>query len=608
MRYIVNLIFEASKDTLRSLIAIVILVPFGMGILVLTIYDLITESRGRPRTQPLPKFYFQKIKKFLFRLVPRPTRSKIILVAITALFLFYSVSLVKVGSSLPSPSQLYISQRPLTTQIYDRQGKLLYQFYEGYNRKLIQLDELPKELVQATISIEDKNFYSHPGVDISGILRALKVQFAEGVTQGGSTISQQLIKNTLLTSDRTITRKIKEVILAIWLEKIYTKDEILQMYFNEVAYGGPAWGIEAASQMYFGKSASNLDLAESAYLAGLPASPTEFSPYGTSPEKGKDRQQEVLRRMIEDGFTSKVEAQEAFSLELAIQPPRSDINAPHFVMYVKNLLAAKYGNRTVSQGGLKVVTTLDLGVQESVQSIVSTEVSKLANLRVTNGAAMVLDAQNGQILAMVGSKEYFGSKDGNFNVTLALRQPGSSIKPITYLTAFKKGFSPGSILLDTQTTFKNPWGQAYSPVNYDGKFHGAVTVRQSLGSSYNVPAVKLLSIVGIAEMLQTSREMGITTLNNPEDYGLSLTLGGGAVKMIEMMSVYQTLANSGVNHSPLAILTVTDSSGNIIEDNRNREGKKVVPEELSYLVTDILTDNRARTPAFGENSLLKIPK
>lgn len=571
------------------------------------------SKKGRPRKTPLLSFYFKKAKKTFNYLVPRSSRTKFALISLFIILLINSLIISKLLTRLPSPYTLTTTQRPLTTEIYDREGKLLYQVYEGRNRKLIKLAEVPTYAVQATIAIEDKHFYLHPGIDPLGIARAFKSNFPHWFDkqptsyglQGGSTITQQLIKNTLLSPDQTFGRKIKEVLLAFWAERIYSKQEILQMYLNESPYGGPAWGIEAASQMYFGKKTVALTLAESSYLAGLPAAPTQFSPYGVHPEQGKKRQEKVLKRMVEDGYISQKEAEEALSQPLTFQPPTTGIKAPHFVMYVRSLLAQKYGERVVSQGGLKVITTLDLDIQEMAEAVVAHEVAKLQTLKVGNGAAMVTDAKNGQVLAMVGSTDYFNPNGGNYNVALALRQPGSSIKVITYAEGFKQGYSPGTTLLDTPTTFSS-WGKGYSPVNYDGRFHGLVTIRTALGSSYNIPAVKMSSLVGVSNMLKTAKDMGITTLNKPEEYGLSLTLGGGAVKMIEMMGVYGTLASGGINFPSQAILSVTDASENILENNKEAGGKRVLTEEVAYMINHILADNRARAPAFGVNSFLKI--
>lgn len=520
------------------------------------------------------------------------------------LFFLYTYFTFQAAISLPSPNRLLATDQPLTTEFYDREGKLLYRLYEGKNRTLVNLADLPAFLKQATIAIEDKNFYHHPGIDLLAIARAINQNLTSTSIQGASTITQQLVKNSMLTPEKTYYRKIKEIFLSFWVERIYSKDAILQMYFNEAPYGGPAWGIEAAAQTYFGKSARDLSLAEASFLAGLPASPSEYSPFGTSPQKGKDRQKEVLRRMVEDRYISQAVADQAQSAPLEIKSQQVPIFAPHFVMYVRDLLSAKYGPRVVSQGGLKITTSLDLGLQAQVEEIVKDEVGKLAPLNVQNGAAMVTDAKTGQILAMVGSKDYFEPQFGNFNVTLSLRQPGSSIKPVTYAAAFKQGYSPGNTILDAPVIFKDGVN-SYSPLNYDGRFHGPVSIRTALGSSYNVPAVKMLATVGLVHMIQTAKDLGITTFNDVGRFGLSLTLGGGEVRMIEMMGVYGSFAKGGVRNIPTPILKVTDSNGNILEEAKP-EVEKVLQSEIAYLVTDILSDNSARTPAFGPNSLLNI--
>lgn len=564
-----------------------------------TFWEKIDEPKKKGKNRNL----FWKVLRIIFS---KKIRLAFFSVAITACFITYSYSLVKIANDLPSPKKLLTLPTPTTTEFYDRNGTLLYRFYEGKNRTPVKLSQIPTSLVQATISVEDKNFYSHFGVDFYGIARAGLSLLKNGDVQGGSTITQQLIKNTLLTPERTLDRKLKEVILAFWAERIFTKNEILEMYFNEVPYGGPAWGISAAARTYFDKDVSELTLAESAYLAGLPASPTSYSPYGTNPELAKTRQAQALRRMVEDGYINQQTADEALNEELAIKLPVNEIKAPHFVMYVRNKLSEKYGPRFVSQGGLKIYTTLDFKLQEKAEEILSQEVEKIKSLNVSNGAAMITDAKTGQILAMVGSKNYWDPLNGNFNVTTALRQPGSSIKPITYATAFKQGFSPGSTLLDTPISFRNFW-ENYTPVNYDGKFRGPVTIRTSLGSSLNVPAVKLLSIIGIPDMLRTARDLGITTLNDPNRYGLSLTLGGGEVKMIDMMTVYGTFSQLGKKYPAQDILYITDSKGNTLENNSHPIGETVLQPSIAYLISDILADNKARTPAFGPNSLLIIP-
>lgn len=569
----------------------------------LTLYLFQNSPKKKKRSKQKKQFIVFKILGTIF---PYKVRLAIFTALIGFLFVTYSYFLVDIAHDIPSPNNLKTLPTPTTTEFYDRNGNLLYRFYEDKNRTPVKLSEIPPALIQATIAMEDQNFYKHPGVDFSGLARVAYLFLKEKKVQGGSTITQQLIKNTLLTPERTVSRKAKEIILAFWTERVFNKNEILEMYFNEVPFGGTAWGIAAASQTYFDKKVSDLNLAESTFLAGLPASPTVYSPYGNNPALAKERQRLVLKRMVEEQMITQELADQTFAQPLDIKPPTNQIFAPHFVMFVRALLNEKYGERYVSQGGLKVFTTLDLSLQEKAQQIVKEEVDKIKNLNVSNGAAMVVDAKTGQILAMVGSKNYWDEDEGNYNVTTALRQPGSSIKPITYATAFKAGYSPGNIILDTPITFKNFW-ETYTPVNYDGRFHGAVTIRTALGSSYNIPAVKILSVVGLPEMLKTAKDLGITTLVDPNNYGLSLTLGGGEVKMVDMMTVYQTLSQNGKKYQTKGVLKITDTKGNIVEDNTDDKGQNVISPGIAYLITDILSDNKARTPAFGPNSLLNIP-
>ncbi len=540
-----------------------------------------------------------------FRLAPR---TKITLaLSVFLIFIFsYTTFLLTAAYQLPTPTRLISSGQPLTTEIYDRHGNLLYRMYDDKNRTLANLSDISKDLIHATLAAEDRNFYHHVGIDMVAIIRALYHNWKNGSQEGASTITQQLIKNSLLTPERTYTRKLKEIILALWVERIYSKDQILQMYYNEAPFGGSIMGIAAASQTYFGKSPSQLDLAESAYLAGLPASPTQFSPYGSQPYLAKLRQKDILDKMVEQKYITKAKATAAFAEDLNIKPLVNNIHAPHFVFYVKEQLEQEFGPRLVSQGGLKVYTTLDLGLQEQVEKIVKTEIDQDKSLNVQNGAAMVLDAKTGQILAMVGSRDYHYPEFGNYNAAVSLRQPGSSIKPVTYATAFAKGFNPTSIILDTPVTFSDEWGNGYTPVNYDGTFRGPVTLRQALGSSLNIPAVKLLATIGIDSFAQTARDLGITTIDNPRRYGLSLTLGGAAVRMIEMIGAYGTFSDGGTLHTPTGILKVTDSNNHILDEYKDSP-KQVISPQIAYLITNILSDDNARSLAFGPHSLLYIP-
>jgi 1A family penicillin-binding protein len=516
--------------------------------------------------------------------------------------------------SLPSPEKV-LRREGFSTKILDRNGRVLYDIYADQNRTPVELSEVPKYLRDATVAIEDKNFYLHKGFDPIGILRGLSRIFTRGYAQGGSTLTQQLVKNVLLTSERTLSRKFREFILAIQIERRYSKDEILQMYLNEAPYGGTAWGVEAASEVYFGKSVRDLSLVESAILAGLPQRPSVYSPFSSTPKAYVERTKQVLRRMREDGYINEEQEKEALSqLEnVKFQKRGANFKAPHFVQYVQSLLEERYGEAVIQQGGLKVITTLDLELQEEAQKIVTEEIEKVIPKHITNGAAVVIDSQSGEILAMVGSRGFDDPDiDGQVNVTLSLRQPGSSFKPFTYVTAFKKGYTPATLLMDVPTEFPGGENQPpYKPVNYDGKYRGPIQVRYALGNSINVPAVKMLALVGIRDTLETAYDLGITSLPPTKDtlarVGLSLTLGGGEVRLLELTSAYAAFMNEGFKVEPVAILKVEDSKGKILEDNRPQKGNRVLTPEQAYLIFDILSDNEARKEVFGANSLLNIP-
>lgn len=524
--------------------------------------------------------------------------------------------------NLPQATDLTVKEQHVSTKILDRNGEVLFRIYEDENRTLLPLSEIPHAAVAATIAIEDKDFFVHHGFSISGIVRA-GISNSQGKSlQGGSTITQQLVKNRLLTSERTFARKVRELLLSILVEIQYSKEEILEMYLNQVSYGGNAYGIEEASQKFFGKSARELNLAESALLAGLPQSPSTYTPFGANPELAYTRQEEVLRRMVEDGYISLEQAEQAKKEPLIFNENKIDIKAPHFVMYVKKLLAKQFGEELLNTGGLEVRTTLDWSVQQEAEKIVRDEIASLNRLNIHNGAAMVTNPQSGEILAMVGGVDYFNfAQDGQVNVTLRPRQPGSSIKPITYALALENGKSTQSIIDDSPITYHTLGSKPYSPKNYDGKFHGKVTLKEALGSSYNVPAVKTLAEVGISNMIDLAEKMGVTTWKDRSRFGLSLTLGGGEVTMADMTEVYGTFANMG-EHIPLdPILEITDYNGTVFYqnhcalgdlDNSENEksgcnGEQVIKPETAYLITDILSDNVARTPAFGPFSTLTIP-
>lgn len=527
------------------------------------------------------------------------------------LTLWFGVWWVK---ALPSP-ELLRERRPIvSTKIYDRNGILLYKVFEDENRTVVPLTEISPHLVQATLAIEDTHFYEHWGVSVRGVMRAFVHNLQSDSTHGGSTVTQQLVKNTLLSTERTWERKIKEAVLAVAVDYFYTKEEILAYYLNEVNYGGAIYGAEEASQWYFGKPARDLTLAESALLAGLPQRPSAYSPYGSYPEQGLVRQREVLAQMEAVGYITPQQRQEAEQETMVFRPATFDIIAPHFVMFIQDQLSQQFGEAVMRQGGLEVYTTLDVTVQASAEAAVAHELDRLQRLRVSNGAAMVTNPKTGEVLAMVGSHDYFDIEhDGQVNVTLRERQPGSSIKPVTYATAFERGFRPSSTIEDSPVTYTAAGSPPYSPKNYDGRFHGRVTLREALASSYNIPAVRLLAEVGIETMVAKARAMGITTWNDSSRFGLALTLGGGEVTMYDMAQVYGTFANGGQTVPLNPIVSVTTYDGKELYRNpcanaqQPCNGRQVLSPLTAYQITSVLSDNSARTPAFGPRSVLHIP-
>ncbi len=514
---------------------------------------------------------------------------------------------------LPLPTKLSSVNAPQSTQIFDRNQKLLYSIYSGKNQTFIPLSSIPKYMQQATIAVEDKDFYKHGALDFRAIFRSLFSIIVRKELQGGSTLTQQLVKNSLLTPERTILRKIKEVILAFATEALYSKDKILEMYLNQIPYGGTAYGVEAASQIYFGKKAKNLTLAQSALLAGLPEAPTTNSPCGSHPEFAKERQVMILNKMFEQKYITKEQKDNGIKEALKFQQcSDNNISAPHFVLYVKDLLIKKYGEKMVEEGGLRVITSLDSAIQNFSEKVVSDQIDKLEGYHVTNGASLVTNPATGEILAMVGSKDYFDSDiDGNVNIALALRQPGSSIKPINYAVGLMKGYVASTAFIDEPICFPTNQKKEYCPVNYDGKWHGVMQMRYALGNSINIPAIKMLKVNGIANMIATASAMGITTFNDPPDrYGLSLTLGGGEVTMLEMAEAYGVFANGGYRINIHPILKVADKTNKVLEEYNPPKspifGKKVLPEGVAFIISDILADNNARLTEFGPNSSLKI--
>lgn len=521
----------------------------------------------------------------------------------TAAFLFW------VFWGIPFPTQLASSQVPVSTKLFDRNGKLIYEIYADKRSSPVKIEDLPPYVEQATLSIEDKDFYKHFGISFSGIARAFYKTVTGKRLEGGSTLTQQLIKNTLLTPERTVKRKVREVVLTLVVEAIYTKKQILELYLNQIPYGSTAYGIGAASELYFGKQAKDLTLSEATLLAGLPASPTKYSPFGAHPELAKERQKIVLRRMVEDGHVTQEEADEAYAQNLNYLE-QQELKAPHFALWVKEQLAEKYGEATVEKGGLRVTTTLDLDLQDLAQEAVATEVAKLKKSNVGNGAVLVTRPKTGEILTMVGSKDYFAKdEDGKVNIIFAKRQPGSSIKPLNYALAIEdKKITPSTVFADISTCFQVTGQRPYCPKNYDGNFHGAVQTRFALGNSYNIPAVRTLAVNGIDHFIDFATKMGITTFSDPSNYGLSLTLGGGEVMPYDMAVAFGVFANSGIKQPLISILKVTDWKGKVLleEDLNKIEGERVLSQGTSFLISHILYDNNARVDAFGPSSFLVV--
>ncbi len=545
----------------------------------------------------------KKNKKLLLKIV-----GLLFLIAFS-LFLAGLTMLAKIAKELPSPEQFVGLQIAQSTRIYDRTGEiLLYEVHGQEKRTIIPFEEIPKYVKLATIATEDQNFYTHPAFSWRSIIRALFVNIREGrIVQGGSTITQQLAKNAFLTPERTFYRKIKELILAFWLEYTYSKDEILGFYLNQITYGSNLYGIEAASQAFFNKPARELKLYQSVILAALPQAPSYYSPWGTRVDELKSRKNNILNTMFELGFIDKEEKIRNQNREVVFAPPNlGSIKAPHFVRKVKEYLNNKYGKETIKKGGLRITTTLDWSLQEIAERVIREGAER--NERLYNGknAALVAqDANTGQILALVGSRDYFDiENEGKFNVAShGLRQPGSAFKPFVYIAAFKKGYSPETIVFDLPTEFNttnNP-DESYRPRNFDNKFRGPVNFRQSLAQSINIPAVKALYLAGINNTIKIAQDFGIATIKDPDRYGLSLALGGGEVKLIEIVGAYSVLSQEGIKRQQSLILKIEDSTGTILEKHTT-QSTRVINPQFAKLINDILSDQEARRGLFQGRS------
>jgi len=527
----------------------------------------------------------------------------IVLLGLSTVILF-----VWISHDLPDPNRLIDRQIAQSTKIYDRTGQtILYEIHGGEKRTLVNLNDIPDYVKNATIAIEDKDFYKHGGFSLWAIFRTVVTDIIFHKTAGASTLTQQFIKNAILTNEKTFTRKIKEIILAYQVEKKFSKDEILQMYLNEIPYGSTAYGVEAASQKYFGKSVKNINLAEAAILAALPQAPTRYSPYGPNKDLLIARQQYILDLMVKQNYITKDQAIEAKNYKLVFKEQTDNIIAPHFVMYIKDLLANKYGETMIEQEGLKIYTTLDLYKQKIAEQVIDQRApANQDKYQASNAALVSIDPKTGQILAMVGSKNYFDdSIDGQVNVALMPRQPGSSFKPIVYTAAFAKGYTPDTILYDVVTNFSNDPANPYEPHNYDDKEHGPVTMRQALAGSLNIPAVKTIYLTGIDNVLNLADKLGYTTLSDRSRFGLSLVLGGGEVKLLEHTNAFGAFAREGILHQATGILKIEDKNGKVIEEYQD-QSTQAIDASIVRLTNSVLSDNSARAFIFGENNYLTL--
>ena len=536
-------------------------------------------------------------------------------VFIVSAFIYYA-------GQIPDPMAIVARKVNESTKIYDRtENAVLYDVHGEEKRTIIPWDQISGQIKSATLAAEDHDFYNHRGIDFRGILRAAYKDLTSlSASQGGSTITQQLIKKALLGDEKTLARKIKEIALSIEVERKFSKDEIFWMYLNQIPYGSNAYGIEAASQTFFGKYVKDLTIAEAALLASLPKAPSYYSPYGNHYSELINRRDYILQQMNELGYISEKEYKSAIKETPVLKPSQDIISAPHFVIMVREYLISKYGEDMVENGGLKVTTTLDTNLQSIAEDVV-TKYGKIneEKYKAKNAALTAADPKTGQILVMVGSRDYFDIKnEGNFNVATAQRQPGSSFKPFAYATFLNKGFTDSTILFDLKTEFNpscDPNGnqeydafgiKCYNPQNYDGAFRGPVTAREALAQSLNVPSVQVLYLAGLDNTIDLAHKMGITTLNDRPRYGLSLVLGGGEVKLVDMVSAYGVLANDGVREAPSFILKVVTGDGTVLEDYRKDE-EKILDPQVARMVSDILSDNKARSKVFGYNSSLYFP-
>jgi len=561
------------------------------------------------------KFLHKNLKKIVF------------LCLIVGLFGLGSVILWLSNFQIPDLNSFESRKVAESTKIYDRTGKItLYNVHEDIKRTQVPFENISRYIKNASVAIEDSSFYEHHGIEFKSIIRAILANLtAGGYSQGGSTITQQVVKNSILTTEKTITRKLKEWVLSLKLEKVMSKEQILSIYLNETPYGGNIYGVEEACKTFFGKSSADVTLAEAAYLAAIPQAPTYYSPYGQNKTRLDQRQKLVLSKMLENNFITKEEHDTALK-EVVQFIPREQygIKAPHFVEFIKQYLVDKYGEAAVQENGYKVITTLDYNLQSKAEEIIKrTALENVTKFNAENAAGVGIDPKTGQILIMVGSRDYFDKEiDGNFNVAIALRQPGSTFKPFVYATAFNKGFSPDTVLFDVKTEFQSsctpdgkpinpdiaetPETACYMPDDFDLKFKGPISIRTALAESRNIPAIKTLYIAGIKDSIATAKAMGITSLNEPDRYGLTLVLGGGEVTLLDEVSAYGVFANNGTRLPYTGIISIEDKNGNVVEQYEPKP-QNVLPEESALNINSILSDDEAKIPAYGYHSVMYFP-
>ncbi len=581
------------------------------------------KSAERRRRQALKSFRpiaekTKKTKKFKSRKIGKQNiikrffkkLAKLIIILVVIGIIFLAGAFVWFSKELPKSTELLTKEPTQSTKIYDRTGEiLLNDINADFKRTKIHLDDLPDFVKWTTLVAEDRDFYSHHGIDLKGILRSILSNIFKGTKVGGSSISQQFIKNALLSPEKTYIRKTKELILTWQLERKFTKDEIFEMYLNEIPYGGTAYGIEAASNKYFDKSAKDLTLAEAATLAALPQAPSYFSPYGSNKDALMWRKDWILDSLVEEGYLPEYKTEAAKQQKLEFTKISSSIAAPHFVFYVRELIAQEYGETFLEQGGLKIITTLNIDQQKIAEQAIKTGVEKnIEKYNARNASLVALNAQTGEITAMVGSADYFDNEnDGAVNVALRPRQPGSSFKPIVYSAAFTKGYSPETILFDELTTFKvEP--KDYEPHNYNNEYFGPVPIKKALAGSLNIPAVKTMYLVGVENILDLAEQMGYTTFEDRSRFGLSLVLGGGEVKLLEHTNGFATLAREGEFKNTIAILKIEDKNGKTLIENKpeKNKAKRVLEKQITQQITNILSDNNERAFIFGAQNYLNL--